>query len=71
MSRSGRGRWFDVSDRLLGLDDAGDHRFQAIVLLDEKDWLLEIAVVPRGFQVGIVEVVFVSAGLQCDHVALY
>ena len=71
MSRSGRGRWHDACDRLLGLDDVGDHRDQAIALLDEvREWLLEIAFSPRDSLVGIVEEALVSIVLQSDHVAL-
>ena len=72
VSRFGRGRWNDAFDRLLGLDDAGDHQGQAIVPLNEgKEWLLEIAFFPRDSLVGIVEEVLVSIGLQSDHAAPY
>ena len=70
--RSGRGRWYDASDRLPGLDDVGDHQGQATAPLDEgKDWLLEIAFFPRDSLVGIVEMILVPTGFQYDHAALY
>lgn len=72
MSRFGRGRWYAAVDRLLGLDNIGDHQGQVIFLLDEvREWLLEIALVPHDSLVGIIEEVLVSIDFQSDHAALY